>query len=79
MVHIQHPPSNMLFSQTAIWFVSSNQAVLVENTHIFEGLECMNICFGDILTWSGCKGEKVYDQRLRTVLERTEAVWLRLG
>lgn len=50
MVHIQHPLSNMLFSQTAIWFVSSNQAVLVENTYVFEGLECMTVCLGDILT-----------------------------
>lgn len=76
MAHIQHPLSNKLFSQTAIWFVSSNQAVLVENTQSFEGLECMNICLGDILTWSGCKGEKVHDKSLQTLLERTQATWL---
>lgn len=79
MVRIQHPLSNMLFSQTAIWFVSSNQAVLVENTYGFEGLECMTICLGDILTWSGCKGEKLYDQGLQTVLERTQGVRLQLA
>jgi len=58
LVHIQHPLSNMLFSQTAIWFVSSNQSVFVENTHICEGLDSTNICLGDILTRSGCYGEK---------------------
>lgn len=43
-------PFQYALSQTAVWFWSINKAVLAENTHIFQGLEYMNICTGDILT-----------------------------